>query len=237
MSVPCTPGWNDPPLLSLPENSTFSNSSTSRRRARVYHSVDGVGAAGTNPHQYSALHPGTPAIAAGPVPPILSSQPAVNPYSTMGAVLPQQQMTSQPMGPMSVYAASAMPQTTLPIMQPPMQPTAGVINPPLNYDAPSTISRLAAQVNKVLGDATLEIPSRESIIASISSLQTELSLNRISAGASELVKQFISFLELRDFRQAENTLNVIKQQSETANWGIPLHHLMYYSQLQASRER
>lgn len=222
--------------MSLPENNTFSNSSASRRRARVYHSVDGVGAAGTNPHQHSALHPGTPTIAVGPVPPILSPQPAVNPYSTMGAVSLQQQMTSQPMLPMSVYAASAMYQTTPPIMQPPVQPTASMINPPLNYDTSSTISRLAAQVNKVLGDATIEIPSRESIIASISSLQTELFLNRISAGTSELVKQFISFLELRDFRRAENTLNVIKQQSEITTWGIPLHHLMYYSQIQASRQ-
>ncbi|VDN97592.1 unnamed protein product [Rodentolepis nana] len=234
MSVPYTPGWNDPPVLSLSENTTFSNSSASRRRARVYHSVDGVGAAGTNPHQHAALHPGVSSIATVPVPPILSSQPVVNPYST--TALPQQ-MTGQPMGSMPAYAASAMPQTTLPIMQSPVQPSAGMINPPLDYEAPSTISRLAAQVNKVLGDTTLEIPSRESIIASISSLQTELSLNRISAGASELIKQFISFLELRDFRQAENTLNAIKQQSETANWGIPLHHLMYYSQIQASRQQ
>ncbi|KAM3186011.1 hypothetical protein ACTXT7_005223 [Hymenolepis weldensis] len=231
MSVPCTPGWNDPPILGLPENNT-SSTSTSRRRARVYHSVDGVGAAGANPQQHpSVMHPGALTVAAGSVPPILSSQPVVNPYSTMGAALPQQQpMTSLPM---STYAASSMSQTTLPMMQ----PVLGMSNPPLNYDAPSTISRLAAQVNKVLGDTTLEIPSRESIIASVSSLQTELSLNRISAGASELVKQFISFLELRDFKQAENTLNAIKQQSEIANWGIPLHHLMYYSHLQASRQQ
>ncbi|VDL61525.1 unnamed protein product [Hymenolepis diminuta] len=215
MSVPCTPGWNDPPILGLPENNTSSTSSTSRRRARVYHSVDGVGAAGASPHQHpSAMHPAALTVAAGSVPPILSSQPVVNPYSTMGAALTQQQpMTSLPM---SAYAASPMSQNTLPMMEPPIQPVLGMSNPPLNYDAPSTISRLAAQVNKVLGDTTLEIPSRESIIASISSLQTELSLNRISASASELVKQFISFLELRDFKQAENTLNAIKQQSEVS---------------------
>lgn len=147
-------GWNDPPVLGLPEN----NTSASRRRARVYHSVDGVGAAGVNPHQKpTGMYPSAPTIAAGPVPPVL-------PFGG-GGMMPCQPQNQYPMATQPAmnagigYPPNPVPQTSLPMMQslPSAAPQGPTANPPLTYDAPSTISRLAAQVNKVLGDTSLEV--------------------------------------------------------------------------------
>ncbi|KAL5111921.1 hypothetical protein TcWFU_004221 [Taenia crassiceps] len=203
MSIPSTPGWNDPPAIAM--GVSDSAASSRRLRPRAFHSVDGVGAAGSS--VVGGAHSGL-----GTVPPILpqgsllpNGQPFVSQSSLFVPMTPQQQQQLQ------------SPQS------------------PINYNNTSALSRLSAQVNKVLGDSSLEIPGRNAILASISSLHLDISLNRLSAGASELVKQFISFLELKDFKQAEETLNVIKRQSEAANWAAALHHLMYYAHLQSLR--
>ncbi|VDM34343.1 unnamed protein product [Hydatigera taeniaeformis] len=184
MSIPGTPGWNDPPALAL--GVSDSAASSRRLRPRVFHSVDGVGAAGSS--VTSAVHPSS-----GLVPPIL------------------------PHGPLLPDGQPFVPQTSLHVSLASQQQQVPSLQPQQNYDTASTLSRLSAQVTKVLGDSSLEIPGKNAILASISSLHLDISLNRLSAGANELVKQFISFLEVKDFKQAEDTLNVIKHQSEDMN--------------------
>ncbi|VDK24051.1 unnamed protein product [Taenia asiatica] len=182
-----------------------SAASSRRLRPRVFHSVDGVGAADSS-------------VAGG----------VYSGFSSIPQILPQ--------GPLLSGGQPFVPQTSLHVPMMPQQQQQ--LSPPqslLNYDNTSTLSRLSDQVNKVLGDPSLEIPGKDSILASISSLHSNISLNRLSAGASELVKQFISFLEVKDFKQAEDTLNVIKQQSEVVSWATALHYLMYYAHLQALR--
>ncbi|KAL5969398.1 hypothetical protein TSMEX_002864 [Taenia solium] len=206
-SLTSFPGWNDPPALAM--GVSDSAASSRRLRPRVFHSVDGVGAADSS--------------VVGGV------------YSDFGSI-PQ----ILPQGPLLSGGQPFVPQTSLhvPMMPQQQQQQQQQLPPPqssLNYDNTSALSRLSDQVNKVLGDPSLEIPGKDSILASISSLHLDISLNRLSAGASELVKQFISFLEVKDFKQAEDTLNVIKQQSEMVNWAMALHYLMYYAHLQALR--
>ncbi|EUB61617.1 hypothetical protein ECG_00239 [Echinococcus granulosus] len=203
MSIPCAPGWNDPPALVL--GVSDSAASSRRPRPRVFHSVDGVGAAGSS--VAGGVH-----SSIGSVPPIF---PQVPPLSSGHPFVPQTPLH-------------------VPLMPQQQQQLPSPQSPP-NNDSTSTLSRLSAQVNKVLSDSSLEIPGKEVILASISSLHLDISLNRLSTGAIELVKQFISFLELKDFKRAEDTLNVIKQQQEAVNWAVALHYLMYYGHLQALR--
>ncbi|VDD80374.1 unnamed protein product [Mesocestoides corti] len=177
MSVPFSPGWNDPPALSI-ENSGYTPSR--RQRVRVYHSVDGVGAAGR---------------------PAENSYPNVNqPLPPIAPTLPQ---------PSAVLRDQRFPLQTFPsVMSQQTLPSQAVT---CNT---STLARLAAQINGILGDTSLEIPGKDAILASLSSLQNVISTNRLSPYACELVEQLISFLESRDFKQAENIINLMGQQPE-----------------------
>lgn len=131
-NVYCVAGWNDPPPLTAVSPTDYV--SPKRVRTRVYHSIDGVGAAG----QTSTRSEAPSLNGFGVSVPPLHTQPTSN-QLILGETMPS------PLQP--TYQVS--PAHPLP-SGPQLLPT------PL-ADGATTFSQLTAQINQVFGDTSIDV--------------------------------------------------------------------------------
>ncbi|BHF57399.1 hypothetical protein SprV_0100034000 [Sparganum proliferum] len=216
-------GWNDPPKLPTTVNNSGTQV-TKRNRGKVFHSIDGNGPAS---HSSSAANYNAVPSALVPQPNAFSSNfnsdvpTTPQPPSTVGGSCPQMYAPRLGQPPIAAVSSSSL-------------PPAG----PLHYDDGSTftITQLTTQISRVFRNPSLDIPGRDAILSSLTSLQTELASGRLSASVQVLLRNLFSFIQQNDYEHANETINALSSNHgmEVQGWLYAVQQLMFACQTLAS---
>ncbi|VDN13060.1 unnamed protein product [Dibothriocephalus latus] len=87
---------------------------------------------------------------------------------------------------------------------------------PLHYDEgfSFTITQLATQISRVFRNPSLDIPGKDAILSSLTSLQAELASGRLSASVQVLLRNLFSFIQQNDYERANETINALSSNHE-----------------------